>query len=273
MMEYNDEQKKLLREVLPGVAVQLRGSLANVHGALRQLAPDALREESPAADRSAAVLCQSYYRILRVVNNLTDAPMLAQEEPLPVENVELVEFFGDLCRQGETLAELKGLRLCFMCRERAHVAAANRRYLERLFWNLLSNAMKFTDRGGTVEVNLRTGEGSVLLTVKDNGAGMTPEQLEQLYTRWEQEHMDLPVHGLGLGLPLCRRIAQGHGGSLMVTSREGEGTTVTVRLPDRRSKVSTVREMPFHYAGGFNPVLVELSDALPYQAFTKNLMD
>ena len=52
-----------------------------------------------------------------------------------------------------------------------------------------------------------------------------------------------------------------------------EGTTVTVRLPDRRSGVTLVRDMPFHYAGGFNPTLVELADALPYQAFTKNYIE
>ena len=51
------------------------------------------------------------------------------------------------------------------------------------------------------------------------------------------------------------------------------GTTVTVRLPDRRSGVTLVRDMPFHYAGGFNPTLVELADALPYQAFTKNYIE
>ena len=59
----------------------------------------------------------------------------------------------------------------------------------------------------------------------------------------------------------------------MVSSREGQGTTVTVRLPDRRSGVTLVRDMPSHYAGGFNPTLVELADALPYQAFTKNYIE
>ena len=51
------------------------------------------------------------------------------------------------------------------------------------------------------------------------------------------------------------------------------GRAVTVRLPDRRSGVTLVRQPPFHYAGGFNPVLVELADALPVQAFTRNYID
>ena len=59
----------------------------------------------------------------------------------------------------------------------------------------------------------------------------------------------------------------------MVSSREGQGTTVTVRLPDRRSGVTLVRDMPFHYAGGFNPTLVELADALPDEAFLAKHLD
>ena len=272
-MEYSEAEKQMLREVLPGIAVQLRGALANIHGALGRLAPARLRDRDTGPDRSAAILCQSYYKILRVVNNLSDAPMLAEDKPLGTENVELVELLEGLCRQGQVLAELLDLRLVFTCRDRAHVIAANRELLERLFWNLVSNAMKFTPPGGTIEVSLRTGPECVLLCVKDSGPGIPQDKLERLFDRWQHSNMDLPVHGLGLGLPLCRRIAQGHGGSLVVSSRKGEGTAVTVRLPDRRSGVTLVRQPPFHYAGGFNPVLVELADALPVQAFTRNYID
>lgn len=272
-MEYSEAEKQMLREVLPGIAVQLRGALANIHGALGRLAPERLRDRDTGTDRSAAILCQSYYKILRVVNNLSDAPMLAGDKPFDTENVELVELLDGLCRQGQVLAELLDLNLSFTCRDRAHVIAANRELLERLFWNLVSNAMKFTPRGGAVDVCLRSGQGCVLLSVKDSGSGIPQDKQAQLFDRWQHSHMDLPAHGLGLGLPLCRRIAQGHGGSLVVSSREGQGTTVTVRLPDRRSGVTLVRDMPFHYAGGFNPTLVELADALPYQAFTKNYIE
>ena len=199
--------------------------------------------------------------------------MLAEEKPLDTENVELVRFLDGLCRQVAALAQLMELRLTFTCPERAHTVAVNREYLARLFWNLVSNAMKFTPRGGTVDVCLRSGQGCVLLSVKDSGSGIPQDKQAQLFDRWQHSHMDLPAHGLGLGLPLCRRIAQGHGGSLVVSSRDGQGTTVTVRLPDRRSGVTLVRDMPFHYAGGFNPTLVELADALPYQAFTKNYIE
>jgi len=101
-MEYSEAEKQMLREVLPGIATQLRGALANIHGALGRLAPERLRDRDTGTDRSAAILCQSYYKILRVVNNLSDAPMLAEDKPLGTENVELVELADALPVQAFT---------------------------------------------------------------------------------------------------------------------------------------------------------------------------
>ena len=101
-MEYSDTEKQMLREVLPGIAVQLRGALANIHGALGRLAPEQLRDRDNRTDHSAAILCQSYYQILRVVNNLSDAPMLAEDKPFDTENVELVELADALPVQAFT---------------------------------------------------------------------------------------------------------------------------------------------------------------------------
>ena len=266
-MEYSEAEKQMLREVLPGIAVQLRGALANIHGALGRLAPERLRDRDTGTDRSAAILCQSYYKILRVVNNLSDAPMLAEDKPLDTENVELVELLEGLCRQGQVLAELLGLNLSFTCRDRAHVIAANRELLERLFWNLVSNAMKFTPPGGTIEVSLRLGPDCVLLCVKDSGPGIPADKLERLFDRWQHSSMDLPVHGLGLGLPLCRRIAEGHGGTIMAESVVGKGSRFTLSIPDRLAGTSGVSDIALDYSGGFNRTLLALADALPARAF------
>ena len=261
-MEEKEQQMLLLAQALPAVAAQLRATLANMHAAL-----------SAGDEPGACILRQSYYRMLRTVTNLTDAAMLADDTPLPKQDVDLVILVDELCRQAQPLAEACGLTLRVDIRPRHLVVGINPTYTQRLLWNLLSNAMKFTPPGGTIEVSLRTGPECVLLCVKDSGPGIPQDKLERLFDRWQHSNMDLPVHGLGLGLPLCRRIAQGHGGSLVVSSRKGEGTAVTVRLPDRRSGVTLVRQPLFHYTGGFNPVLVELADALPVQAFTRNYID
>ena len=85
--------------------------------------------------------------------------------------------------------------------------------------------------------------------------------------------MNPPPHGLGLGLPICRRIAEGLGGNIMAESKEGKGSCLTMSFPDRKTGISKVSDIPFDYAGGFNRTLLALSDALPAAAFRVNNQD
>lgn len=267
----DEQQAKLLNEILPNVASQIRGSLGNMHAAMRHLAPG---ENDEALRKDQAIFAQSYYRMMRLVNNLSAAPMLLETTPFLTANAELVEWLGGLCRQAQPLAEVAGITLTFSCDMSSHVAAIHKGHLTRLVWNLLSNALKFTPAGGSITVSLRVSGSQILLRVADTGCGIREDLQETVFDRYlHPDQMDPQPHGLGLGLPLCRRIAQGHGGQLLLESREGTGTTVTAVLPDRRSPEGVVRDVPFHYAGGFQPVLMELSDALPYGAFTPEHLD
>jgi signal transduction histidine kinase len=271
----NEERNDaLLCGVLRSVAEQMRGSLGNIHTALERLSPPEGAERSEEAERSAAILNQSCYRLLRVIENLSDAPLLTENEPLVRANLELVSWLEDLCGQARPLAAEMGLELTFRCAERYHKAAVNQRYLSRLVWNLLSNAVKFTPSGGRVSVELTFRSGQVVLTVSDTGCGISREMMEIVYERYlHPERIDPLPHGLGLGLPLCRRIAERHGGRFLLTSREGEGTTVTVSLPDERLEGDVLEQPPMVYAGGFQRCMVELSDALTYRVFTRENLD
>lgn len=266
------DQERLLNEILPNVAAQLRGSLGNMHAALLRMTPGDGADAS--AERNMAILSQSYYRAMRLVNNLSAAPMLLETTPFLTANVELVAWLDGLVRQAQPLAEETGVSLEFLCTLPHHSVAIHKDYMERLVWNLMSNALKFTPRGGRVTVTLRVSGKQVLLEVADTGCGISEELQETAFDRYlHPERMDPQPHGLGLGLPLCRRIAEGHGGRLMLQSRVGQGTTVTVALPDHKALGGVVKDVPFHYAGGFQPVLMELSDALPYGAFRARHID
>ncbi|MBQ0037565.1 MAG: HAMP domain-containing histidine kinase [Clostridiales bacterium] len=274
MGQYDENQIKLLTEVLPQVAAQLRASMGNIQSALHSIVTAEQRDQDPKLDQSTAILSQSYYRMLRLVNNLTLAPMLVEDTPFLLQRVELVEWLRDLCRQAEPLAEEAGIHLTFQTELRGHMTGIHPEYMERLVWNLLSNALKFTPSGGEITVSLRLAGGQILLAVADTGCGIPEARQERLFDGYlHTDRMDAAPHGLGLGLPLCRRIAQGHGGRLLLQSRVGEGTTVTVSLPAQTTAVHGLHDVPFHYAGGFQPVMVELSDALPYRAFLQKHLD
>ena len=268
MLPHQNEEK-LLTEVLPNVASQLRLSLGNLHIAMKHLTPPE-DKWSP----QTSILYQSYYRMLRLVNNISAAPLLQEEGLFCTENTEICAWLENLCRQAQPLFEEAGVALVYRSELSSHIAAIHPTHLERLVWNLLSNALKFTPRGGTVTVCLRQSSGQLLLQVEDTGCGIPEELLETVFERWlHPEQMDPQPHGLGLGLPLCRRIAEGHGGRLLLRSKVGEGTAVTVSLPDRRCKTGLLKSPAFHYAGGFQPVVMELSDGLPYQAFQPKHLD
>ena len=271
-----DEKEKRgeLGEVLQQVSGQLRSSLNNIYRSLERIAPPELRDQEEGLDMDAAILCQSYYRILRLANNLSDAALLDQPIRAKLRNDDIVGFCRDMLRQARLPAELLGLTLEFRCAKSSHIIAMDRERLKRLLLNLLSNAFKFTPKGGRILLEVRVEAQQVALLLSDTGCGIAPELLETVFDRYRHtDRVDPPPHGLGLGLPICRRITQEHGGSLLLTSRPGEGTTVTGSLANRKTAVQELSSFIIDYSGGFNPILLELCDALPKQAFTQKFLD
>lgn len=256
-----------LASLFPNIASQLRGALSSLHLAATQLAPADQREQDPALDARAAALDQSYYQMLRLVNSLSSAGYLATDAPLPLQDRDLVELVSNVCERAGSLSPMLGLDLRFVCAMEQRICAVAPDAMEQLLYHLLSNAFKFTPAGGTITVELKHSGERLLLSVTDTGCGIPEDRLPTLFDRYlHADTMDLPPHGLGLGLPLCRRIAEGHGGTLMAESHPGKGSRFTLSLPDRQVG-SGVSDIPFDYAGGFNRTLMALSDALPPKAF------
>ena len=270
MSEKELDSEKVIGQMLSQVAAQLRCSLVNVHGAINRLAPQDQREADAKIDRNAALLEESYFRLLRLAGNLTDAAVLAGDQPLPLQNEDLVSLCRILCGEAAALAALQEQQLIFHCDEEERLVAVHAQGVERLLLNLLSNAMKFTPKGGTITVELRFENGQVELSVSDTGTGIPPQLLPTLFDRYRHvERTDPAPHGLGLGLPICHHIAKGHDGTLTASSVEGVGTRVTFTFPDRINPVATVQDVGFDYAGGFDHTLLELSDALSAAAFCR----
>ena len=145
------------------------------------------------------------------------------------------------------------VKVCFeIVKEHAHAGAlhlsmetegpipallVDARRLRQILLNLVSNATKFTEAGGSVTVAIRRAEdGAVAFEVRDTGPGMTGAEIEIAMQPFGQADAGLNRRheGTGLGLPLARSLAELHGGSLHINSEKGRGTTVTVTLPARR---------------------------------------
>jgi signal transduction histidine kinase len=108
--------------------------------------------------------------------------------------------------------------------------------LKDVLVRLLDNAMRFSEGGGSISVSARTEPRSVVIVVRDTGIGMVASRIDDALHTFVQLHRrpGESREGFGLGLPLCQRQAEAMGGTLTLESIEGEGTTVTVRLPIAR---------------------------------------
>jgi signal transduction histidine kinase len=116
-------------------------------------------------------------------------------------------------------------------------AFADRRALKQILLNLLTNAIKFTQRDGSVEVFARLAtSGDLVFGVKDTGIGIAEEDQARVFERFGQGRHDVAGadEGSGLGLPIVKGLIEAHGGRVMLESQLGEGTCVTVCIPRER---------------------------------------
>jgi signal transduction histidine kinase len=174
--------------------------------------------------------------LLSVINDVLDLSKVeAGALTLNESKVDLGDCAAIVARLVRERAHQKRLTLDWQCANAPRVVTDGR-ILQQILINLVTNAIKFTPEGGKICVRTRrTDAGDVALSVSDNGAGMSAREVAIALTPFGQvaSGMVANAEGTGLGLPLCHRFAEALGGGLVIESRPGEGTTVTVTLPKR----------------------------------------
>jgi signal transduction histidine kinase len=118
-----------------------------------------------------------------------------------------------------------------------HQVSADRDKFKQVVLNFLSNAIKYNRTGGTVTLRAGTGKDGWLLDIQDTGLGIPEASLPNLFTKFFRvRSYEGKAPGTGLGLSICKQIVSGHGGSIEVKSKVGEGTTFTVHMPLKQTK-------------------------------------
>jgi signal transduction histidine kinase len=129
-------------------------------------------------------------------------------------------------------ASRKGVTVRIAVEEQIGTIRGDERKIRQVLLNLLSNAIKFTPDGGRIEVGAALGDGAVEVSVSDTGVGIAPEDQEAVFEEFRQVGASAAKQeGTGLGLALCRKFIELHGGTIRVTSAIGAGSTFTFRLP------------------------------------------
>jgi cell cycle sensor histidine kinase DivJ len=171
--------------------------------------------------------------LLDLINDVLDMSKIeAAKYELALEDLDAREPVAAALRLLRVQADDVGVQLRGVLPSDDLDVRADRRALKQIVINLVSNALKFTPRGGLVTVSLGALGGALELSVADTGIGIASSDLSRLGRPYEQAgDADQQANGTGLGLSLVRAFAELHGGEMGIESRLGEGTAVTVRLP------------------------------------------
>jgi heavy metal sensor kinase len=179
----------------------------------------------------AASTIEECDRLLDMINTML---LISKTESgvgtLAHEDIDLSEIVRSACDLFEPMAEDSGLTLRCTVPNQSHVIGDSK-MIQRMLANLLDNAIKYAAPGGTVEVSVSENEKETVMTVRDTGIGIAPEDLPRIFERFYRCDQSRSKPGIGLGLSLARAIARAHGGEITVTSRPKEGSTFTVTLP------------------------------------------
>ena len=182
----------------------------------------------------AGLISDSGHHLLAVINGILDMSKIETDNfeitPEPFAPSQVV---AGCCELLALRAREAGVQIDKMAADDLPEMIADRRALNQILLNLLSNAIRFTDSGGKVTIGARAEAAAITFVVEDNGVGISDEDLARVGEPYFQARAsyDRRHGGTGLGLSIVKGLVRLHGGEMSIRSRIGEGTRVTVRLP------------------------------------------
>ena len=220
-------------EFLATVSHELRAPLTAILGWVRLLREGHL--DAGDADRAMETIERSARTQNRIINDLLDVSNIITGKlrlnVRPIEPVPVIESAVEALRPA---AEAKAINLEMSLDEAVGPISADSDRLQEIVWNLVSNAIRFTPKGGSVQLRLQRESSDIEIIVSDTGAGISSEFLPYVFDRFRQGDSSSTRRqgGLGLGLAIVRHLVELHGGTVRAESAgEDQGATFTVKLP------------------------------------------
>lgn len=226
------EMEKRKHEFIAMVTHDLRTPLTSIRMFHDMLGRSVCGELTPSGMQRLEIVDRSVTRLLTLINDILDFEKLqAGKQEVYLEEIEISEILHTAVESISNFAETSAVSLEVSGDKQVITADSER--LVRVIINLVSNAIKFSEKGSTVKVNAKNEGDCVRIEVIDTGKGIPATHLQTIFEKYKQvDRSDHTVKkGTGLGLPICKAIVEQHGGTIGVDSEIGKGSTFWIRLP------------------------------------------
>ena len=196
-----------------------------------------LKEVAPQYEEDYLVMDSNINRTTRLLRQILEVrKSQAGQLHLLVSRRNLISFIEEACENIRPMAEHQKVTLSLEKPKAEGTAWFDADKMDKIIYNLLSNAIKYNKVGGKIDVSLSLSKEQAVITIADNGIGMSKEKMKHLYTRFfDGDYRKQNMPGTGIGLALTHDLVKLHHGDIQCESQEGEGTTFTITLPIRKS--------------------------------------
>ena len=220
------------------VAHEFRTPLTIISSAARSIQDNAADE---GLKEDAADISRHSDALLDLVNQVLDvAKMTSGIAPDPVwRNGNVAAFISGICERNARYAESKGIKLVYECSEEDFEMDFVPEMMVRIVQNLLSNALKFSGKGTEIHVVVARSDENLCVSVRDQGAGMTPSQMQEAFKPFYQAEGQFKDMGTGLGLSVVKLAAASMDGEVSLASEVGKGTEFIVTVPVRHDRATS----------------------------------
>jgi signal transduction histidine kinase len=183
-------------------------------------------------EQSARTALDELRRLARVVDSLLRFARADATGPTIAQDIELAGLVDEVAAMHASAAREAGVELVARCDMDVHISG-DADMLSTAISNLVANAIRYTPRGGAITARVELVDGVAHVHIDDTGRGLAPEELEAIFTPFARgtQGKSADAAGMGLGLPIARKIAERHGGAIAARNRPSAGARVSIRLP------------------------------------------
>ncbi len=259
----DSDEERIALQAMALASLPLRQNLSDVISLIEQLPPEDSARRT-AFDGSMHKICRRLFQMQRNLVNMSDALNFSRERRSLLSERDAAGFIEEVVRHAGALAASAGVKLEYRGISQTVYTLIDSEKLERAIYNVLSNALKATPKGGTIRAELSLRGNKLYLSVTDGGKGIRDEVLSTAFTHFlRPPGITAGGDGTGLGMSLIRSVATGHGGTVLIDRPKSGGTRVTLTLAVRRdSGLLRSPTLTVDYAGERDHGVMELVDVL-----------